>query len=171
MTAAQSIQEFVLTQDRPDYYIGNQDYYNGTYLLFNQPLKRSHKSSESILFQSKVLSLSIELDRIKAIYYKYRSFFPVDFTTFISAYNQMHNLMLGLIPFYAITVTGVSEEDECIYNYYEFDGKKIFFNLFFDEDEPVATININYSGHFKSVEGPIEKAFGYLKKLLEDFNG
>ena len=77
-------------------------------------------------------------------------------------------MMDAIVPEYCHRLTEVSVDEECLYNYYEFDNNKIFFNLFFDEDsvDPVAQINANSNGKFISIEGSIETAADKLKKAL-----
>lgn len=78
--------------------------------------------------------------------------------------------MSTIVPEHCDIVTEVSVEDECLYNYYEFNDTKIFFNLFFDKDEesPVAQVNVRSNGKFLSVEGSIEEVAAYLKNALDN---
>ena len=173
MVATQPIEEITEVRNIPDFLSVNQEYNSISDLLFNEPHKRSHKPADFFLFQSRLLSISIEIEKIKSLYHKYKHLLSVDYSTFINAYKKMSAEMSNIIPADSNIVAGVSTEDECFYNYYEFSGFKIFFNLFFDKDEkePVATIDVNNSKQFLSIEGSIDKVSRCLKDLLEkDFN-
>lgn len=137
-------------------------------VLLNEPHKQFNRSTEVVLFQSDLLSISLEHDKIRKIYNNHRNLFAVDYKTFFEAYYKMCGMMSSIVPQNCRVFTEVSAEEECLYNYYEFADRKIFFNLFFDENEdaPVAQINVTANGKFHSIEGSIEKAVGYLKKYL-----
>lgn len=137
-------------------------------VLLNKPHKRFYKSAEFVLLQSETLSFGLEFDKIKKIYNRYRSFFAVDFQTFFEAYCKMSSIMNSIVPSHCRIFTEVSTEDECLYNYYEFDDRKIFFNLFFEENEetPIAQINVTADGKFHSLEGSIETSAARLQIIL-----
>lgn len=137
-------------------------------VLLNEPHKRSYRSAEHILFQSEMLAFGLELDKIKKIYSKHINLFAVDFQTFFDAYLKMSRIMSTIVPKYCRVFTEVSIEDECLYNYYEFEDRKIFFNLFFEENEkePIALINVTADGEFHSLEGSIEKTVDCLRNIL-----
>lgn len=169
MITAPALEEIAIVKHVPDVfegYRGNDCYFD---LLLNEPKKRFHKSAEYVLFQSDMLSLGIEYDKIKKLYSKHQDLFPVDFRTFFGAYKKMSDIMAAVIPENCDRETEISEEDRCIYNYYGFDNTKIIFNLFFDDDaeNPIAQINIRSNGKFLSLEGTIEKAASYLKNIID----
>lgn len=169
MLAAPALDEVAIFREVPDGFRYHHEYQSRYDLLLNEPHKRSHKSTQFVLFQNELLSLGIESERIKNLYNKHKSIFKVDFKTFSDAYFKMSEAMNAIMPDYCNVETAVSEEDECLYNYYEFNNKKIFFNLFFDDEEPdtIAVINLKSKEKFISIEGSIEKAVDYLKKNLE----
>ena len=137
-------------------------------VLMNEPHKRSYKSADLILLQSDILSFGLELDKIKKIYSKHRNLFTMDFQIFYAAYYKMSRIMSTIVPKHCRVFTEVSTEDECLSNYYEFDDRKIFFNLFFEENEkePIALINVTSDGKFQSLEGSIENTVDRLRLIL-----
>lgn len=170
MLTAPVVEEAAIVRVVPEgfrYHKESQSKYD---LLLNEPHKRSHKSTQFVLFQNDLLNFGIELEKIKNLYNNHKRIFKVDFKTFSDAYVEMTEAMNSIIPSYCNVETELSEEDECLYNYYEFDDKKIIFNLFFDEDEKytIALINLKSREKFLSIEGSIEKAVDCLKKNLEN---
>lgn len=164
------IDNVTIVREVPETFRYYQESQNIFDLLLNEPSKRSHKPTDFILYQYDILSIGFEINKIGGLYIRYKKIFPVDFNTFLNSYLRMADAMDSIIPKHSEIVTDVSIEDECLYNYYEFDDKKIFFNLFFDEEgkeSPVAVVNLNSKEGFRSFEGSIEKTFEYLKKSLE----
>lgn len=170
MFATPPVEDIAIVREVPDFVVSYWNSNRGIDVILNEPDKRSHKSTEDILLQSAILSIGIEFDKIRNLYSKYRNLFIVDFSTFFGAYIEMSELMMDIVPEDCDIVTEVSVENECLYSYYEYDDKKIFFNLFFDEEEnsPIAQANIQSNGNFNSVEGTIETVAFYLKNLLQN---
>lgn len=170
MLTAPVVEEVAIVRVVPEGFRYRQESHNRYDLIFNEPHKRSHKSTQFIIYQNYLLNIGIEIEKIKNLYNSYKKILKVDFNTFSDAYVKMTETMNSIIPIDCTVETDVSEEDECLYNYYEFDDKKIIFNLFFDEDEKytVALINLKTREKFLSIEGSIEKAVDCLRKNLEN---
>ena len=168
MVCTAPLEEIAVVGRVPDTYRDFSELHYRNILLLNEPPRKSHRSAEQVLFQNDMLSIGIELNRLLKLYKKKKKVFAVNFKTFYDAYLRMSRMMDAIVPEYCHRLTEVSVDEECLYNYYEFDNNKIFFNLFFDEDsvDPVAQINANSNGKFISIEGSIETAADKLKKAL-----
>lgn len=170
MFATPALEEVAIVRDAPQSFINHHETENFMDVILNEPDKRPKKSTEEILLQSELISFIIEYDRINNLYGKYRNLFPVDFKTFYDAYREMSDVMNDILPEHCDAVTEVSVENECLYNYYEYNNQKIFFNLYFDEDglSPVAQINFHVNKKFNSIEGSIKAVASYLKNALDN---
>lgn len=169
MVTAPVLEEVAIVRQAPESFRYYQESRATRYLLLNEPDKKSYKSADFVLFQSVLLSISVELDKIERLYNKYSELFDVDYKTFFDSYLRMCDAMNAIVPDGCKIITEVSAEEECLYNYYEFDDKKIFFNLFFegDEKEPAVRINVRSNDKFLSIDGSIDNAADYLRNALK----
>lgn len=140
-----------------------------TRMLLNKLDKREHKSAESVIFFNDMLTAGMEMEKVAELYVKLGNECEADINTFFEAYLRMTDEMKKVVPNGCVAVTDVSEEDGCLYNYYEFGDTKMFFNLFFDcEDEECVTAvaNVNKGGKFHSIQGKIEEVKARVAALI-----
>ena len=132
--------------------------------LLNSPDKQ-YKSADYCLYCSDIFSALIQFNKLKKLYSENKDIFRVSFNNFFRNFIEMSDSMQMLLPESVKCVTEVSKSDGTIFNYYEFEDKKIFFNLYFDEDETDSTalVNIKSNSGFLSIEGTIEETVEYLK--------
>ena len=66
-----------------------------------------------------------------------------------------------------LTHTDISEEDECLFIYFQKGKTKVFFNMFFD-DEVEALINISTEQHKYTIEDNIENGIEQMSVILRN---
>lgn len=131
-------------------------------------LDKQHKSADYFLYCSDIFSVLIQFNKIRKLYLENKEIFHVSFNHFLRNFIEMSDSMQMLLPESAKCVTEVSKVDETIFNYYEFEDKKIFFNLYFDEEgsDSSALVNIKSDSGFLSIEGTIKETVEYLKDYI-----
>lgn len=129
---------------------------------------KQHKSADYCLYCSDMFSALIQLNKLKKLYSENKDIFHINFDIFFRNFIEMSDSMQMILPESVKCVTEVSKVDETIFNYYEVEDKKIFFNLYFDEDETESTalVNIKSNTGFLSIEGTIEETVKYLKDFI-----
>ena len=139
----------------------------GRCMLLNRPYKRSGKSADRVIENNDMLTIGLEMKKISRLYPRLRENCDVDFATVFDGYLHMTDAMKPIMAAGCVCETRVSDEDGCLYNYYEIAGKKVFFNLFFDEGGRVdAVVNVSCDGRFRSLEGTIDGVVGRLREFL-----
>ncbi len=129
-------------------------------------LDKQPKSADYFMYCSDMFSALIQFNKIKKIYSENKSIFHVNFNTFFRNFIEMSDSIQMLLPESTKCITGVSKVDQMIYNYYEFEDKQIFFNLYYDEDESGALVNVKSDNGFFSIEGSIEDSIEKLQNYL-----
>lgn len=136
-------------------------------VLYNVADKKCYKQADYVMFFSDMLASSIEYQKLKRLFAHHRDIMQVDFRTFFDSYKEMSAAMKPLVPYGCKCVTDVSCDDGSLYNYYEFDDKKIFFNILFDDEEGVsALVSVSAADGFVSIDGTIEETADYLRNIL-----
>lgn len=124
----------------------------GTY----EVILNSDRATRSVLSELPYMSLFLSN----------RHFICVDYFCFSKV---LQSVEVGMATFNAeFNDLRAIADDECILRYFERDGIKVFFNLFFDGDEDnVAQVNVWINQKFYSYDGTVAGALGYFSKVLK----
>lgn len=99
---------------------------------------------------------------------KAHSLSDTSFDTIENTFTFSLNNILKLEP--KITTVGISEED-CVYIYAEFKNKKVFFNMFFEDDKADIILNISENGKpICSYNADVESSFQTLKTIVGEIH-
>ena len=108
-------------------------------------------------------------DLFKRLYdSKADSFTGTSFDTIEKTFRFSLNNILKLEP--KLTTLSISEEG-CVYIYAEFNQKKVFFNMFFEENQPDIVLNISDNGKpICSYNSNVESSILTLKTFVGDIH-
>lgn len=83
----------------------------------------------------------------------------------LSAFEEMRNGLMQLSL--DLLSSDISEEEECFFMYGQKKDVKIFFNLFFEENDVEALVNISTPNGKYSIEDSIENSIQRLFKIFQ----
>ena len=83
----------------------------------------------------------------------------------LSAFEEMRNGLMQLTL--DLLSSDISEEEECFFMYGQKKDVKIFFNLFFEENDVEALVNISTPNGKYSIEDIIENSIQRLFKIFQ----
>jgi hypothetical protein len=124
-------------------------------------------STEEVINSERNLSNRInDITRIQSFMQKAPSVFAFSSEQFVlSAFEEMRNGLMQLSL--DLLSSDISEEEECFFMYGQKKDVKIFFNLFFEENDVEALVNISTPNGKYSIEDSIENSIQRLFKIFQ----
>lgn len=124
-------------------------------------------STDEIINSERIISKRIsDITRIQSFMRKDPSIFAFSSEQFvISVFEKMRNGLMQLSL--DLLLSDISEEDECFFMYGQKEDVKIFFNLFFEENDVEALVNISTPNGKYVIEDNIENSIQRLFKIFQ----
>ena len=145
----------------------NNDYFENTLSFLNVNQEVNHIiSTEEVVNNEQNLSKQIsDITTVLSFIEKAPLIFASSTTQFVlSAFEKMRDGLMQLSL--DCLSTDISQEDECLFMYGQKNNIKLFFNLFFEENDVETLVNVSTSKGKYVIEDNIENS---LQRLFEIF--
>lgn len=150
------VQEYVRTYD---------DEFRSDSIISNVIDKRPNPAT-FVLNVAKILSESIEGMTFLENYKKHEKvFYDIDYSEALKSFQKVSTGLSEITPNYATRVTEISDTDECLSTYIEYEDIRILFDVFY-EDGIIASVDVTKGDEFYAFEGTIERVLQKIKGLL-----